>query len=297
VISEHVKENQHMKKISPILLGLSLAAVGVLPAAAQQPASMPKILQITREYIKPYKAGAAHNKSESAFAQAFARAKFPAYYTGLNSLSGKSRALYLTQYDSFADWQKDNEIMDKNPTLAADVERAGIADGEILDELDTGVYVRNEELSYHPHADISHARYMEIFVFTIRPGHSSEFREAVKLVKEAHDKAGDSSHWAMFEIAFGGERGTYIALTADTSMADIDIGFENDKKFGASLGEEGGKKLDHLAAESIESWHNELFSINPKQSYVSPDWIKADPDFWKPKQASAPAKAAEKKTP
>jgi hypothetical protein len=42
-----------------------------------------------------------------------------------------------------------------------------------------------------------------------------------------------------------------------------------------------------------------LFSVNPKQSYVDPAWIKADPDFWKPKSAAAPAAkpaAAEKKT-
>jgi len=43
-----------------------------------------------------------------------------------------------------------------------------------------------------------------------------------------------------------------------------------------------------------------LFSVNPKQSYVDLAWIKADPDFWKPKSAAAPAvkpaAAAEKKT-
>jgi hypothetical protein len=27
--------------------------------------------------------------------------------------------------------------------------------------------------------------------------------------------------------------------------------------------------------------------VNPKQSYVSDDWIKSDPDFWKPKPAAA----------
>jgi hypothetical protein len=278
-----------MKKLSPILLGLSLAVAGSSLAAAQQTASLPKVLQITREYIKPYKAGMAHDKTESAFVTAQTRAKFPAYYVALNSMSGKSRALFLTMYDWFADWEKDNKIADKNPTLNAELERAGNADGELLDELDSVVYTRDEDLSYHPHADISHARYMEIEVFQIRPGHDREWREAVKIVKDAYDKAATNAHWAMFEIAFGTERGTFISLSANDSMAEIDTNFANGKKFGDALGEGGMKKLDELAAVAIASWHNELFSVNPKQSYVSPDWIKADPDFWKPKPASAPA--------
>jgi hypothetical protein len=32
--------------------------------------------------------------------------------------------------------------------------------------------------------------------------------------------------------------------------------------------------------------------VNPKQSYVSDDWIKADPGFWKPKAAMPAAKPA-----
>lgn len=278
-----------MNKFSPIPLGLSLAAVGSSLVAAQQTASLPMVMQITREYTKPYKGGMAHDKTESAFVQAFTRAKFPAYYEALNSMSGKSRALYLTQYDSFADWEKDNKIVATNAALGADVERAGNADGELLDELDSGVFTRDNELSYHPHADISKARYMEVSVFEIRPGHVREFREAVKQVKEGHDKAGDSAHWAMFEAAFGSESGTFIALTADNSMAEIDTNFADAKKWADAIGEGGMKKLDELAATAIASWHSELFSVNPKQSYVNPDWIKADPDFWKPKSAGAPA--------
>jgi hypothetical protein len=287
-----------MRRFSPILLGLSIAITGTSLAAAQDAATAPKVLQITREFTKPYRAGAAHDKTESAFVAAFTKAKFPAYYIGLNSLSGKSRALYLTTYDSFAEWEKDNKIVEKSPVLAGDLERAGIADAENLDELDSGVYVRDEDLSYHPHADISHARYMEIEVFHVRPGHDREWREAVKMVEEAYDKAGTSAHWAMFEIAFGSERGTFISISADNSLAEIDNNFANGKKFADALGDGGMKKLDELAAASFDTWHNELFTINPKQSYVSPDWIKADPDFWKPKSMAAPAAkpaAAEKK--
>ena len=80
-----------MSKISPLILGLSTLIVGGSFALAQNAAtpSIPMVLQIQREYIKPYKSGAAHDKTESAIAAAFAKAKFPAYYVGLNSLVGQ----------------------------------------------------------------------------------------------------------------------------------------------------------------------------------------------------------------
>jgi hypothetical protein len=97
----------------------------------------------------------------------------------------------------------------------------------------------------------------------------------------------------MYEIAFGAPDGTFIALTGDPSMSAIDLGYSEDKKFVAALGgDEGMRKLDQLFGEAVESSHSELFTVNPKQSYVSDDWIKADPGFWRPKPAAAPAKPA-----
>ena len=45
-------------------------------------------------------------------------------------------------------------------------------------------------------------------------------------------------------------------------------------------------KFDALFGAAVDSSRSELFAVNPKQSYVSDEWIKADPDFWKPKPAS-----------
>jgi hypothetical protein len=282
-----------MRFISYGLVGLSLAIAGSLPAAAQDAASassVPSVLEITREYIKPYKAGAAHDKTESAFVAAQVKAKFPAYYIALNSQSGRSRALFLTRYNSFAEWEKDNKIGDANATLSAEIERAGLADGELLDELDSYVFTYDADLSYHPHDDIQNHRVYQIAVFKVRLGHDHEWHEVVKMVKDAHEKAGDSAHWGMYEIAFGEDDGTYIALTGDPSMSAIDTGMAEDKKFVAALGgEDAMTKLDKMYGDCVESSHTELFTVNPKQSYVSADWIKADPSFWKPKAAAAQA--------
>lgn len=282
-----------MKIISPVLLGLSLAVAGSTLTAAQDASTtsnLPKILQFTVEYTKPYKGGAAHDKTESAFIAAEQKAKFPVYYVAMNSLSGKSRALFMTQYDSFAEWEKDNKLVDNNPTLAAGFENAGLADGALLDEVDQLVFTYDEDLSYHPHSDLANHRVYQIGVYHVKPGKQAEWREVVKMVKEANDKAGTSAHWGMYEIAFGAPDGTFIVLTGDPSMSAIDLGFSEDKKFREAIGgDEGMRKLDEKFGDAVESSRAELFTVNPKQSYVSDDWVKADPGFWKPKAAMAPA--------
>ncbi|MBV8052829.1 MAG: hypothetical protein JOZ80_16700, partial [Acidobacteriaceae bacterium] len=78
---------------------------------------------------------------------------------------------------------------------------------------------------------------------------------------------------------------------------EIDTNFAHNKDFASAMGEDGMKKLDELAAASIESSETNLFALNPNMSYVPAEWIKAD-DFWKPKTAtslaSAPKKPADK---
>ena len=292
-----------MKIMNPVLLGLSLAVVGSSLAAAQEmqspPQEMqgpPKVLQITREFVKPGKSGALHDASESKFVAAMARAKWPTHYIALNSLSGKSRALYLVGYPSFKAWEDDFLATMKNKALSAELDKDSVADGELLDGIDQFVFTYNEEMSYRPNADMAHTRLMEITTFRVKPGHGKEWRELVKLVIDTHTKAGTSAHWATYEIAYGGDN-EYVVFSGDKSMGEIDTGFADDKKFHEALGEDGLAKLRELEADSIESSDSELFGINPAQSYPPDEWVTADPTIWKPKPAMAPARtvAATKK--
>jgi hypothetical protein len=291
-----------MNKLSPFLLGLAIAATGSSRTAAQESsigsASMPKVLQIAHEYTRPGKGGAAHDKTESAFVQTNIRAKILSHYFALSSMSGQDRALFLTGYDSFAAWQRDNDAVGKNKALGAELDREAMADGELLQSTNTVIYTYSEDLSYKPRADLSHARYMEISVFRVRPGHEEDWHKLAKIVKDAHAKAGTSAHWAMYKAAYGVDDGTYITLSADNSMADIDTGYNKDKRFREALREDGMKNFAELFGATVESSHSELFAINPRQSYPPDEWIKADPDFWKPKATAPtakPAAAAEKK--
>jgi len=63
-----------------------------------------------------------------------------------------------------------------------------------------------------------------------------------------------------------------------------------------ALAESGMRELDQLYGGTVESAHTEMFSVRPRRSYVPKEWIKAAPEFWKPKPAMAPAaKPAEAK--
>jgi hypothetical protein len=287
-----------MLKLSRCILGVFLAASCASFVAAQEMSqssmSLPKVLQITREYTKPGKSGMVHQRTESAFVQAMTRANWPTHYLGMTSLSGKQRALFFTRYESFEAWEKDNMAVAKNRALSEALDRAGEADGQLLDEMDQGVFVFRPEMSLRPMADISHMRYLEISSFHVRPGHEAEWSEVVKMVKAAYEKAVPTSHWGMYEQVYGGEGGTYLVLTARKTLAEIDRAEEENKQFEAAMGEDM-KRLNELFGSCVNTSQSQLFAFNPQMSYVEDEWIKADPEFWKPKAAPAAKLAAEPK--
>lgn len=287
-----------MRRFSSFVLALSLASTFVYVAAAQEAssgASIPKVLQITREFVKPGKAGMAHDKTESLFVDAMSRAKWPTHYIGMTSLSGKSRSLFLTSYASLDAWEKDTAAVTNNATLSAALDHAAMVDGELLDSLDQGVFYLREEMSLHPRPDLSQMRFMEVGLYHVRPGKYKQWEEVVKMVKAGYEKGVPEAHWGTFQQLYGADQGTYLVLTSHKSLAEIDKGLMSSKQFTAAMGEDGMKKLDELYAECCEPAQEQLFAFNPHQSYVQEEWIKADPDFWKPKAAVAAKPAADKK--
>jgi|ERR1035438_3365046 hypothetical protein len=116
------------------------------------------------------------------------------------------------------------------------------------------------------------------------------------MYKAAYEKIPDG-HWATYEAVYGRTGGTYLVITPMKSTSEIDRAFAQGKDFEAAMGADGMKKLGELAAASIESTETNLFAFNPRMSYVSDEWAKADPDFWKSKPAHAPAsKKSEEKS-
>jgi hypothetical protein len=299
-----IEEDLEMRKMMGCLLGLGLLLGGAGIAGAQGNAAgmngPPKVLTITREFTKPGRGGMMHDRAESAFVQAMAKAKWPTHYLAMASVTGKPRVLFLTGYDSFADWEKDVKGANMNAELSAELDRAAVADGDLLSDMDQAAWIYREDQSQHPNADIPRMRYFEISVFHVKQGHGRDWDEAVRMVKAAYAKGMPNVQWAMYQAAYGAPEGTYLVITPRKSAAEIDEDFANDPKFAEALGKDGMKKLDEISAAAIESVETNLFAFNPRMSYVSEDYVKADPEFWKPKplgmtpgmKKKAPAAAA-----
>jgi hypothetical protein len=97
----------------------------------------------------------------------------------------------------------------------------------------------------------------------------------------------------VYEALYGQEDVTYLVIIPMKSAAEIDKSMEQDKQFAEAMGEDGMKKLSELESSAVEFTQSNLFQFSPAMSYPPDAWVKADPDFWKPK-AAAPAKADEK---
>ena len=147
-----------MKKLTGILLGVSFFVGGIGIMAAQDTTPPPKVLVLYREFLKPGKNGMTHEKSESAFVQAVAKAKWPEHYFAVDSLSGRPRSLFLFPYDSFDAWEKDATATQKNTALETTLDRAAVADGELLSDMDATVLVYREDQSLRGPVDIAHMR-------------------------------------------------------------------------------------------------------------------------------------------
>jgi hypothetical protein len=280
-----VTEEVGMKRMMRLLLG-SFLLLGFLGSAAaqEQTQSPPKVFTIIREFVKPGRSGTMHEKTESAFVKAFADMKWPQHYFAVDSMSGPPRSLFLIGYDSFEAWEKDNQATMKNPALSAALDRAALADGDLLASVDSAAFVFREDYSLRAAVDIAHMRYFEISVFHVRPGHRKDWDELVKMVMQGYEKIPDA-HWATFEGVYGVEDGTYLVFNPMKSLAEIDRAFAQGKQFEAAMGPEGIKRLSELSAAAIKSGQNNLFMFNPRESYPRDSWVKADPDFWQPKPA------------
>ncbi|WP_353065224.1 hypothetical protein RBB77_05010 [Tunturibacter psychrotolerans] len=267
--------------VLPLLLVGFVSSVTLTVSAQDKTIASQKILTIQREFTKPGKEGAAHEKSEAAFAQAMAGAKATDYYYALSSLSGRPRVLFLSAYPSFADIEAERKKVNGNASLSAELDRANEADGDLLAETNSSMWVRRDDLSLNQGFRVG-ARYEELTQFVVRPGHTGEWDELVKLVIAAYKKGVPDAHWGTYELVYGGG-GTYLVITTLRSGEEIDADFAKDPKFIEALGPDGLKKLEALEASCVVSRESNLFRIAPKMSYPPPALVQAEPDFWTPK--------------
>jgi hypothetical protein len=283
-----------MKKIS--LFGKLVASLVTLPLCAAEssgPPPPPKVLQIYREEVKVGK-GPAHVNVEKGFVAAAARAKWPTHYLAMTAVTGPGEAWFLTGYPSFAAWEKDREEADKNTAFTAEIERLVEKDGELLSNGRSLVATLREDLGAGGPVDIARMRYFRLITFRVRPGHETDFQDAVKIVRAAYEKAKVDVPWAVYQITGGMPGPTFMVFIPMKSMAEIDASIARAGTIREAEGPENEKALTKLASEGYASVEQNVFAFSPAMSYPSKEFVARDPEFWTPKPAAkAPAKRAE----
>ncbi len=240
----------------------------------------PNVLVVIREFLKPGKSGAVHEKSEQTFVQAMKQANEQTHYFGLTSLTGKSRALFLLGYDSFADWQKDVKAMAGNSALAQQFDQAQQADGELLTSMDQSVFLYQPDKSVGHLTDLGKVRYWEITRIKVRVGHDDDWDALAKLHDSIYGNMPDA-RWFMFVKRFGQDSGSmWVVFTPLNSLDELDAQRAAGKKAWAAATADQKKQADSLEASTIESIESNLFAVDPKMSYAADNWKKSDPGFW-----------------
>ena len=286
-----------MKKSLFVFFVACWALAGGVSALAQEKAASgpPKVLQIFREEVKPGK-GAAHVKVEAGWPAAFAKANYPAHYLAMVSQTGPSEAWFMTGYPSLAAWEKDQQASEKNPVLTAELDKLSEKDGELLSGARSITANYREDLSYRPAGvKLGAMRYFYVTTIRVRPGHESDYLEANKITREAHEKANVPEHWAVYQVTLGMPSGTYLVLQPMKTLAEVDAFPDtHGKVYQEAIGDEGKKKLREAASAGIMNSESNIFAFSPKMSYVSKETAAADPEYWTPKPPAKAAPAAKK---
>jgi hypothetical protein len=271
------------------LLGGLLIASAVPPSVQAQNDGTngpPNVLVMQREMLKPGKSGSTHEQTERNFVQAMAAAKSTSHYFGMDSMSGPSRSLFFAGFNSFAAWEKDNHATRDNASLAAAIDHASVVDGELLEKYEQNVFALRPDMSLNM-GNLLHMRYMEVLRFEILPGHEHDWEDIVKMYVEGYKKAVPEAHWVTYEMAYGvADGGVFLVLNPLKSLDETDRNMADSKKFVEAIGPVGMKRMAELTAASVKSQQSNLFEFNPKISYPQDEWIKAEPEFWKPAPAA-----------
>jgi hypothetical protein len=279
------------------LFVLAAVSVGLAASASAQQTMLtpPKVLVIAREVVKTGKA-APHEKWEAGWPRAFGKANWPVYYLAASAITGEGRVLFFTGYESLAAWEQDTANITKNAALSAEIATLTEKDADFISESKTAVFTYMPDLSYQPDLPLAGLRGFMVSSMHVKPGHGKHFEDVRKLVRAAHEKAGLSDHYSVYQGRAGVPGGTYLIFVPMKSLAEADqYDTIHGKTYQDALGEDGQKAVREFAQQGIESTETQLLAFSPKMSYVSKEWIDTDKEFWSPKPAPMAMKPGAKK--
>jgi hypothetical protein len=277
-------------RLSRSLLPLGLLVATPVALFSQSPAPN-SILTVFRESVRVGK-GAAHDAHEDSWARAVTAAKGAEPFVAMSSLTGPNEIWYMQAFPTWDAYQKSTENNRANAAQAVVDQKYRPMESEYLSDSRLMTLRLRPEMSYGGPADLANMKVVSVTRVLVRPGHTSEYEEARRLINEAHTKAGLVEKWGMYEVSSGAPSGTFYIFISRPSLADIDQGPAiHGAAYTAALGgEEGQKKIAALMGSAVISQQTDHFAFTPSQSVAPPEWIAANPGFWNHKPVVAAAK-------
>jgi hypothetical protein len=277
-------------RFSRSLLPLGLLVAAPVALFSQSPAPN-SILTVFRESVRVGK-GAAHDAHEDSWARAVTAAKGADPFVAMSSLTGPNEIWYMQAFPTWDAYQKSTESNRANAAQALVDQKYRPMEAEFLSDSRLMTLRLRPEMSYGGPADLANMKFVSVTRVSVRPGHSSEYEEARRLINEAHTKAGLVEKWGMYEVSSGAPSGTFYIFISRPSLAEIDqAGALHGPAYTAALGgEEGQKKIAGLMGSSVISQQTDHFAFSPSQSVAPPEWIAANPGFWNHKPVASAAK-------
>jgi len=267
------------------LLALLVAAV-----AAAQTSNPPQVLRIIRQTIKPG-AAAEHEKIGANVVRGVARAKYPANFLALNSMSGLPETWILESHDSFASVEAAATFVENTPAVKWWVGQYEAQSGASVTEVRRMLAIYRPDLSYRGDQfaqDMPKMRYVSVVLVRLLPARDGEFAEAVRLVKGAYEKSGSDQPLVIYQVISGAPGPAYLFFAPMVSLKAMDDAPARGKAMREALGEDNAAKALKTSAEVTAASESFLFSLNPRLSYVSKEFAAVDPDFWIPKPPPKP---------
>jgi len=272
-------------------------------AIAQEAAGPPPVLVVTREQFKPGNM-AEHNKQIPAFYALFERAKVGTYRLGLLPVSGDlNHLLYLEGYPSFAEMEatdkKMEDVMSASPALQAEMDALTLKNDRLHESQTVWVTRLRSDLSYRPNTRemTGKARYFTITTIRANMGRAGDLADFMKQTNAAREKANLDEHVSVYQVTSGAPGGTFLIASTSRSLAEADEAIKGmdarDKKMEEALGGDiVVKQRQKALADILAQATTTLYRVDRALTRPRPEFLAADPDFWKPKEPAkkAPAK-------
>ena len=274
----------HMRKSTLSLTLLALVAGSASTALAQgMPTTQPKFLNIFREQLKPGTAGE-HAKWEAGWPAAYEKAKSPYNYIALQSITGPPEVWYVSPLANQAAYAAMMDAEQKDPVLAAEVERLAKGDGQFLSEQSALQAVAMPELSLGAFPTIGKMRYYEITTFHVRPGHYDAWVAATKAYMAASTRSAPSASWRTYNVVAGAPGDTFLVMSSVGSFAEFDRMMADGEATWKGVTAEEAATLGKFMKESVMNVITNRYRLDPGQSYVNAETKAQDPAFWNPKK-------------